>query len=51
MILAGDIGGTNALLLLAALRQGRVEPVLERRYSVASFSGFSPMLARLIGSA
>jgi hypothetical protein len=25
------------LLLLAALRQGRVEPVLERRYRVASF--------------
>ncbi len=48
MILAGDIGGTKALLLLAALRQGRVEPVLERRYSVASFPGFSPMLARFL---
>jgi glucokinase len=48
MILAGDIGGTKALLLLAALRQGQVEPVLERRYSVASFPGFSPMLARFL---
>jgi glucokinase len=48
MILAGDIGGTKALLLLAALRHGRVEPVLERRYSVASFPGFSPMLARFL---
>jgi len=48
MILAGDIGGTKALLLLAALRQGRPEPVLERRYAVASFSGFSAMLARFL---
>jgi len=48
VILAGDIGGTKALLLLAALRRGRVEPVLERRYSVASFPGFSPMLARFL---
>src|SRR5450759_5545270 len=39
MILAGDIGATKALLLLAALRQGRIEPVLERRYAVASFPG------------
>jgi glucokinase len=48
MILAGDIGGTKALLLLATLRQGQVEPVLERRYSVASYAGFSAMLARFI---
>jgi glucokinase len=48
MILAGDIGGTKALLLLAELRQGQVEPVLERRYSVASFPGFSPMLGRFL---
>jgi glucokinase len=48
MILAGDIGGTKALLLLAALRKGRVEPVLERRYDVASFPGFSEMLARFL---
>jgi glucokinase len=47
MILAGDIGGTKALLL-AALRQGRPEPVLERRYAVASFPGFSAMLARFL---
>lgn len=48
MILAGDIGGTKALLLLAARRRGRPEPVLERRYAVASFSGFSAMLARFL---
>jgi glucokinase len=48
MILAGDIGGTKALLLLAALRQGRPEPVLERRYAVADFPGFSAMLARFV---
>ena len=48
MILAGDIGGTKALLLLAATRQGRTEPVLERRYSVASFAGFSAMLSQFL---
>jgi glucokinase len=48
MILAGDIGGTKALLLLAALRRGQVESVLERRYSVASFPDFSAMLARFL---
>jgi len=48
MILAGDIGGTKALLLLAAMRQGRVEPVLERRYAVASFADFSAMLSRFL---
>jgi glucokinase len=48
MILAGDIGGTKALLLLAAVRQGRVAAVLERRYAVASFAEFSAMLARFL---
>ncbi len=46
MILAGDIGGTKALLLLATVRQGRLAAVLERRYAVASFADFSAMLAR-----
>jgi glucokinase len=46
MILAGDIGGTKAMLLLAAARRGRMEPVFERRYAVASFPGFSALLAR-----
>lgn len=45
MILAGDIGGTKALLLLATVRQGRVTPVLERRYAAASFADFAAMLA------
>lgn len=48
MILAGDIGGTKALLLLAAMRQGRMEPVLERRYAVASFADFSAMLSQFL---
>lgn len=48
MILAGDIGGTKALLLLATVRQGRPAAVLERRYAVASFADFSAMLARFL---
>ena len=48
MILAGDIGGTKAMLLLAALRRGRMEPVFERRYAVAAFPGFSAMLAQFL---
>jgi glucokinase len=48
MILAGDIGGTKALLLLATVRQGRLAPVLERRYAVASCADFSAMLARFL---
>ena len=48
MILAGDIGGTKALLMLAAVRQGRPAPLLERRYAVASFADFSAMLTRFI---
>jgi len=48
MILAGDIGGTKALLLLASVRQGRPKPLLERRYSVASFGDFAAMLERFL---
>ena len=48
MILAGDLGGTKALLLLATARRGRLTPVLERRYAVASFADFSAMLARFL---
>lgn len=48
MILAGDIGGTKALLLLAAVRHGRVVPLLERRYPVASFASFAAMLTRFL---
>lgn len=48
MILAGDIGGTKALLLLARLRQGRPEPLLEGRYAAADFADFSAMLARFL---
>ncbi len=48
MILAGDIGGTKAMLLLAHAQAGRVEPVFERRYTVAPFADFSAMLARFL---
>ncbi|MGP1676535.1 MAG: glucokinase [Burkholderiales bacterium] len=48
MILAGDIGGTKALLQLATVRAGRPAPVLERRYAVADFADFSAMLARFL---
>ena len=48
MILAGDIGGTKALLLLARVRRGRPVAVLERRYAVASCADFSAMLASFL---
>lgn len=48
MILAGDIGGTKAMLQLALVRQGRIEPVFEARYAVASFTGFCAMLTRFL---
>ena len=48
MILAGDIGASKALLLLAALRQGQIEPLLERRYKVASFPDFSALLSHFL---
>lgn len=48
MILAGDIGGTKALLLLATVRQGRLTALLERRYAVAAFADFSALLARFL---
>ncbi len=44
MILAGDIGGTKALLMLATLQGERPVPLLERRYDVAAFADFSAML-------
>ena len=48
MILAGDIGGTKALLMLAAVRQGRPDVLLERRYTVAAFADFPAMLTRFL---
>ena len=48
MILAGDIGGTKALLMLAAVRQGRLAPMLERRFAVAACGGFVAMLGRFL---
>ncbi len=50
MILASDIGATKAFLLLAQLRRGRIETVLERRYAVASFTDFAAMLADFLGA-
>ena len=48
MILAGDIGATKALLMLATLRRGRPVALLERRYAVAAFADFSALLARFL---
>jgi glucokinase len=48
MILAGDIGGTKAVLLLAQSRRGNLAPVFERRYAVAAFPGFTAMLAQFL---
>lgn len=48
MILAGDIGGTKSLLMLAAVRNGRPAPLLERRYLAADFADISAMLARFL---
>lgn len=48
VILAGDIGATKAILLLALLRRGRIETVLEQRYAVASFIDFAAMLASFL---
>jgi glucokinase len=48
MILAGDIGGTKALLMLASLRQGRPAALLERRYAVADYADFSALLAHFL---
>jgi glucokinase len=48
VILAGDIGGTKAILLLAAVGRGGVEPAFERRYAVASYPGFSALLAQFL---
>ena len=48
MILAGDIGGTKAVLLLAAGVRGKLEPIFERRYAVAAFPGFSALLAQFL---
>ena len=45
VILAGDIGATKALVLLAAVRRGRIATLLEQRYTVASFNDFGAMLA------
>ena len=50
VILAGDIGATKAILLLALLRQGRIETVMERRYAVASFADFASMLECFLGA-
>ena len=49
MLVAGDLGGTKALLLLATRRQGRLQPLLERRYAAADYSDFAAMLACFLG--
>jgi glucokinase len=48
MLLLGDVGGTNTRLALAA--PGTTEPVAERRYANADFSGFEPVLADFLAA-
>ena len=48
MILAGDIGGTKAMLQLAQVRQGVIKPVFEARFAAASFTGFAAVLAQFL---
>jgi glucokinase len=46
LILAGDLGGTKALLEFS--RAGAVEPRFERRYLAAEHAGFGAMLRRFL---
>jgi len=47
MLLAGDIGGTKAMLALFTERSAR----FERRYVSRDFADFESMLARFLGEA
>jgi len=49
MILAGDIGGTKALLALHA--DGGSTPTFERRYASREFADFESLLARFLSEA
>lgn len=49
MVLAGDVGGTKALLALAQVEgQGRPEIVAERRYASAEFGDFTDLVHRFL---
>lgn len=49
MILAGDIGGTKALLALHA--DDALDPVFEQRYASREFADFESLLARFLAEA
>jgi glucokinase len=51
VVLAGDIGGTNARLRLARARGGALEVLAERAYRVADFGGLEHALDAFIGHA
>lgn len=48
MLLLGDVGGTNTRLALA--EPGTTEPLAERRYNNAEFSGFEEVLADFLAA-
>jgi glucokinase len=50
-VLAGDIGGTKTLLLIAECEGETCHPVLERRYASAAYAGLLPMARELLDAA
>lgn len=46
IFVCGDVGGTKALLGLAAIADGRPQFLFRRRYECAGFSGFDALLAQ-----
>lgn len=48
-LLAGDIGGTKTILQVAEYTQGRIVPVIEKRYESQKFDTFERMLIRFYG--
>jgi len=47
-VLAGDLGGTKTLLMLAEVADGRLRPLLESRYASSEFDGLEGMLERFL---
>ena len=46
IVLAGDVGGTNARLATVELKAGRAQVVHHRRYSSRDFPGLAPIVRR-----
>ncbi|MDE2088415.1 MAG: glucokinase [Gammaproteobacteria bacterium] len=50
-VLAGDIGGTKTLLLIAECRGRDCSALFERRYASAAYPGLTPMVQAFLGAA